>query len=176
MEAKKDVIPFSSSPLTALLQGALGLDSRVMVIFTLGPTSLTADVTRATLKQSVRVANIHGRRHSEQHEEVKNTQLKLKSVLKQLAAMKVDNASLEQSVAKMQTIAGEVVGKFDARNETIVKHFLDEKEKCKQLQSDLELTSKTLKRTVAELRDQRSINQRLVEILRALEKERQELL
>jgi vacuolar-type H+-ATPase subunit I/STV1 len=175
MEAKKDVIPFSSSPLTALLQGALGLDSRVMVIFTLGPTSLTADVTASALDFSGKIRKISrpdGGDKDKESSGIKKADVRIRSLSAELKGLKSRLIEAESSLNHTRTVAEEIVRKSSDRNATVVQHYKDEKEINKQLHIDLELTYKNLKRAISELHEQRKVNEELLEIVRGSEKDK----
>ncbi len=178
MESKKETIPFTSSPLTSLFQGALGHDARALIIFTLAPTSLSADVTRAALELSCKVRRIR-RGDSVKLEkdllEMKRADLKLRAVTNELKATKLRNNDIEGCLNHTRVVAEELIRHFNGRNDAVLNYYSYEKELNKQLQFDLDMTNKNLKRAITELNDQRYVNERLVDMVKSLEKEKQAL-
>lgn len=169
----------SKSPLVAWLSPALQPSSRVTVLFTLSPSDLTLATTKKTVDLAARLRGISRPLHGDGSEvsvEVKTVQLKMRTVANELKEQRARNVLVEETLVQTKHNAADLVNQFNERNKLILKHYAEEKSVSKQLQLDLELTHRHLKRVLEELKDQKKANERMMQILKVLEDERQGVL
>lgn len=170
-------LAYESCALMSLLRCAISYDARLMMVFNFSPTDISTTTTKANLDLAMSVRSIKrdlstSKQRMDQME-LKMVELKMKTVTTELREQKKRNVTIQESLSQTKSVAEDMIIQFNERNKLIYKHYNEEKQITQQLQLDLDLTHRNLKRSIQELHEQRNINERLVQILKALEKERQ---
>jgi hypothetical protein len=181
LEAKGDKASFDKCVLTKLLKPSFvpssSVQSRLMMIYTLAPSNLTIQATKTDLAKAVALRKIQrnvggGAPNSVMAAEVKTMEMKLKTTTTQLREAKTTIQTVSETAISTKRLAQEVITKLNAGNTTLTQYLQEEKELSKQLQSDLTLTQRNLKKAISELSEQRKANEKLVKLVRGLEEER----
>lgn len=181
LETKGEKASFDRSVLTKLLKPSFVpsslVQSRLMLIYTLAPSNLTIQATKADLAKAVALRKIQrnvngGVNNTVMAAEVKTMEMKLKTTTTQLREAKTTIQTVSETAITTKKLAQEVITKLNTGNTTLIQYLQEEKELSKQLQSDLILTQRNLKKAISELSEQRKGNEKLVKLVRGLEEER----
>lgn len=171
-------IDYQTSLLTKVLQGALHAETKSALLFTFAPTSNFIEVTRANAALASNLRHVHREVHVAESAAVDTVVLraakrKAKRLAFELKEERQRTVQIEAKLIETKTIAEEYIIQFNERNRAISKHYEDEKRVNQQLQSDLALTLRNLRKSVDELSEQRKVNEKLAALCKLLEKERQ---
>lgn len=178
---------YDSSLLTKALRGALAPETRTMFFFGFAPMDTQFDVTKHNAELASKLRSIRREVKPKAtggggadpaavravERKLKSVTAELKSVTTELREQKQKTVIVEETLVETKSVAEEYIVQFNARNKIVTKHFEEEKRLNQQLQSDLELTLRNLRKAVAELSEQRTVNEKLAGLCRLLERERQ---
>lgn len=168
--------------LTRLLRGALSA-GKTAALLSLHPAASQFAVTRANCALLAALMRLH-RPVTETDDSVlsgdasadpvamRAAQRKAKKLLHELREERQRSVQIEAKLLETKTVAEEYIVQFNERNKAISRHYEDEKRINQQLQSDLSLTLRNLRKAVDELSEQRKVNEKLASLCKLLERER----
>jgi hypothetical protein len=165
------------SLVTRFLQGALSPRTKCGLFFTFDPSSAHVAVTRAnaelagSLMQMRREVVAVGEAAADPVA-IRAAKCKAKKLAYELREERQRTVQIEAKLIETKTVAEEYIVQFHERNKAISKHYEDEKRINQQLQSDLALTLRNLRKAVDELNEQRKVNEKLAALCKLLERER----
>lgn len=169
--------------LTRLLRGALSASSKTAALLSLHPAASQFSVTRANCTLLAAFMRLHrpvtetndGLLSSDANADpvaMRAAQRKAKKLLHELREERQRSVQIEAKLLETKTVAEEYIVQFNERNKAISRHYEDEKRINQQLQSDLSLTLRNLRKAVDELSEQRKVNEKLASLCKLLERER----
>lgn len=168
---------FQKSTITKALQGALAPESKTALLFTFDPTSKSVTSTKANAEIAAMLSPISRtivatNNATTDPVAMRAVQRKAKKLAHELREERLRSVQIEAKLIETKTVAEEYIVQFNERNKAISKHYEDEKRINQQLQSDLALTLRNLRKAVDELSEQRKVNEKLAALCKLLERER----
>lgn len=170
-------IPFEQSKLTTLLRPSLTGASKSMLVVNLCPTDLHYASTAENLKFAAMVRGIKldaeggGKSSAAVALEMKSMETKVRTMNSELVETRTRSTIIEKNYEETKKAAQELVAQLNEHATTIAQRYQEEKEQNKLLAGDLELTQRNLKKTMEQLKEQLSINERLMAVVNVFEEQ-----
>lgn len=169
-------VPFEQSKLTTLLRPSLAGSSKAMLVVNLCPTDLHYASTSENLKFATMVRGIKletggGGRSAAVAIEMKNLESKMRSMNSELLETRARSSVVERNYDETKKAAQELVTQLQEHATTIAQRYQQEKEQNKLLAGDLELTQRSMKKTLEQLKEQLAINERLMGVVKVYEEQ-----
>lgn len=173
-----DTSLFSKSILTAILRPTLvDPTNKAMIIVPLNPTDKSFDESMENLKFASKVGNIRyesgGKSQFQSRKsrmDLWNLETSLRLSKQSLTQEKEKNKLFQSNLIETKKIAEDFVNQLNERNEETVKKLKDMTIFRDQVEMDLELTQRNNFRAVKALKEQVSVNQKLLKLLKIYEK------
>lgn len=174
---KESKLSYNSSKFTSVIRPIFGLHAKAMMVFNFAPTDLTLQTTKESLKLALRSYSIqrdssHSSSTNSDSHDIVSLQKRIRQLTTQLQVSEAKQAKMLDWFENSRYAAEDAIGFLNQGNKTLLTHYNEEKDVRQQMQLDMQVIHRNLKRSMNELQEQRKVNDRLVQIVKDLEKEK----